>query len=134
MTAMIVADLLPIVVGLYRDFGAFARRDAIPNLHRMSPLVEIRAGVQYRKSPLLVRRPMKIATNIGYFFLIILGVTLLLVSLWLVFPVLVNFPVSWPGALIALLFAVTGVALIYRSWRALRERTAKQSSSARKSS
>ena len=98
MTAMIVADLLPIVVGVYRDFGALARRDAIPNLHRMSPLVEIRAGVQYHKSLLLVRCPMKIATNIGYFFSIILGVTLLLVSLWLVLPVLVNFPASWPGA------------------------------------
>ena len=61
----------------------------------------------------------------GYFLLIVLGVTLLLVSLWLVLPVLVNFPASWPGALIALFFAVTGVILIYRSWRALQGRTAK---------
>jgi hypothetical protein len=68
---------------------------------------------------------MKIATNMGYFFLIILGVALLLVSLWLVLPVLVNFPASWPGALIALFFAVTGFVLIYRSWRALRGSTAK---------
>lgn len=73
---------------------------------------------------------MKIATNIDCVFLIVLGVTLLLVALWLMLPVLVNLPASWPGALIALLFAVTGLVLIYRSWRALRERTAKQSSSA----
>ena len=66
---------------------------------------------------------MKIATNMGYFILLILGVALLLVSLWLVLPVLVNFPASWPGALIAIVFAASGVVLIYRSWRALRERS-----------
>lgn len=65
-----------------------------------------------------------IAQNMIDYFLILLGTVLCILSLLMVLPVLVNFPASWFGALIALLLGAIGVALVYRSVGALRRRKA----------
>ena len=45
------------------------------------------------------------------------GVFSVLLGLFIAGPVAVNFPASWPGAVIAVGFFLAGVALIYRGIR-----------------
>jgi uncharacterized integral membrane protein len=51
------------------------------------------------------------------------GAVLLLVALWLIIPVAVNLPVSWPGGVLLVLCAVSGAVLVLRAARGLRRRS-----------
>jgi hypothetical protein len=53
-------------------------------------------------------------------FLMVVGAVFLLAALWLVIPVAVNLPVSWPGGVLVILFAASGILLVRRSIRGSR--------------
>ena len=49
--------------------------------------------------------------------LVLLGLVFVLASLFIALPVVVNFPESWPGALIGVAFLAVARALFYRAAR-----------------
>jgi hypothetical protein len=52
----------------------------------------------------------------------IFGLAAIFLALWMVFPVMVNLPDSWFGALLVFLLLAGGSALIYLGAKAFRKR------------
>jgi hypothetical protein len=52
----------------------------------------------------------------------VFGVAAIFIALWMVFPVMVNLPDSWFGALLVLLLLAGGSALIYLGAKAFQKR------------
>ena len=80
----------------------------------MTGLIDGERGILHRRRE---RGDKVISERAQHRLLLVAGAVFLLAALWLVIPVSVNLPASWPGGLLVILFAAIGVVLVRRSIR-----------------